>query len=385
MRRRGFSLSDNQPTVWSADPHTIAKHRILQASLGAWLPILSRQSKNVGSAEKSIKYIDGFAGPGVYEGGEKGSPVLALETALNHAHEFPVPVDLVFIESNKQRFDKLSQQLSHYTSQVALSKNIGNVTPIHGNCREIIDEMLKAAKDGQRRFGPALVFLDQFGYSAVPMDLIGRILAQSQCEVLTFFFWRELERFITDESKHTGITTAFGGTEWQPAITMDARECRRFMHDTYIKCLKDRAKAKYVWPFAMADANSRLLCWLFFCTNSLRGLEEMKDAMCKVDKTGGFCFSDEHGLNQLSLLATYSPDRLEADMQKALAGRTMSVLEIKEWVLTETPAHLFKTPLGNLERQGIAKPINPPSERRPCSYPDEQMGMLMKFEYLALF
>ena len=29
-----------------------------------------------------ILYIDGFAGPGEYEGGEAGSPIIALDTAL---------------------------------------------------------------------------------------------------------------------------------------------------------------------------------------------------------------------------------------------------------------------------------------------------------------
>jgi three-Cys-motif partner protein len=344
------------------------------------MPILSRQSRNVGSTEK-LKYIDGFAGPGVYEKGDKGSPILALETALDHTQNFPVPVDLIFIEENKERYNALKDQLKPYIDQIASSKNVGDVTPIHGECCDVIEGMFKTSAARGQKFGPALVFLDQFGYSAVPMELIGRILAHGQCEVLTFFFWRDLKRFITDVSKHNGITTAFGGIEWQPAVRMTASEQQRFMQDAYIKCLKHRAKAKYVWSFAMADANSQLLCWLFFCTNVLKGLEEMKGAMFKVDETGGFYFSDEHGLNQLSLLTTYGPERLEADMRKKLAGRTMSILAIMEWVLTETPARLFKTSLGNLERQEIAKPINPPPRRRPCTYPDEHMDMLIKFEY----
>ncbi len=374
-------MNDNLPDVWSADPHTIAKHKILQAYLNAWLPILSRQSENIGSISQGIKYLDCFAGPGGYATGEKGSPLLALEAALNHSLEFPVPVDLFFIEAKKERFDKLTQRLAPYAAQIKSSKNVGQATPIHGDCREIVDRMLADAAAKRQKFGPALCFLDQFGYSSVPMELIGRILAQPQCEVLSFFFWRELDRFITDTTKHAGVTTAFGGTEWQPAIAMASRERQQFMQDTYIKCLKERAKAKYVWPFAMADENSRHICWLFFCTNSLRGLEEMKKAMWKVDTTGGFYFSDEHGLNQLSLLVAYGDDRLEADMRKRLAGRTMSVLAIKEWALTETPAYLFKTALAKLERSGTAKPIKPPAGRRPATYPDDQMGMLIEFDY----
>ena len=71
-------MSDSLPAIWSAEQHTVAKHRILQEYLSAWMPILSHQSVKVSATRGSIKYIDGFAGPGIYDRGEKGSPVLAL-------------------------------------------------------------------------------------------------------------------------------------------------------------------------------------------------------------------------------------------------------------------------------------------------------------------
>ena len=50
-------------TLWELDPHTTAKHEILRRYLGAWFPILNRHHGR-------IVYIDGFAGPGRYIGGE---------------------------------------------------------------------------------------------------------------------------------------------------------------------------------------------------------------------------------------------------------------------------------------------------------------------------
>ena len=58
-------------------PHTVAKHLILKRYLDAWFPILGRFNDR-------INYIDGFAGPGEYEGGEDGSPLLAIEAARSH-------------------------------------------------------------------------------------------------------------------------------------------------------------------------------------------------------------------------------------------------------------------------------------------------------------
>ena len=84
------------PTIWSKDPHTDAKHRILEEYLKAWFPILSRHNKRV-------IYIDGFAGPGIYEKGENGSPIIALECLINHSQklcERSTEFVFLFIESD---------------------------------------------------------------------------------------------------------------------------------------------------------------------------------------------------------------------------------------------------------------------------------------------
>ena len=53
------------------------KHRVLRHYLNAWFPILARFNKQ-------ILFIDGFSGPGEYEGGEEGSPLIALRTLREH-------------------------------------------------------------------------------------------------------------------------------------------------------------------------------------------------------------------------------------------------------------------------------------------------------------
>jgi three-Cys-motif partner protein len=57
------------------EPHTRAKHEILKRYLQAWMVILSQ------GRFPEILYIDGFAGPGQYEGGEAGSTTSAKYSA----------------------------------------------------------------------------------------------------------------------------------------------------------------------------------------------------------------------------------------------------------------------------------------------------------------
>jgi len=105
---------DNLPTIWEADPHTIAKLSILSSYLKAWMPILSSQAAGLGLEE--VVYIDAFAGPGQYAEGEPGSPLVAVTTAREHAKEFKTPIRMFFIEKREDRWKHLDELLSPMVS-----------------------------------------------------------------------------------------------------------------------------------------------------------------------------------------------------------------------------------------------------------------------------
>lgn len=66
-----------QDTVWAMALHTAAKHKILKAYIGAWVSILG-----VHPDCGRIIYVDGFSGPGAYENGEAGSPIVVLDEVV---------------------------------------------------------------------------------------------------------------------------------------------------------------------------------------------------------------------------------------------------------------------------------------------------------------
>lgn len=72
--KNGTFMAPPQTKLWKIDPHTKAKHEILRRYLGAWFGILGQKIPR-------IVYIDGFCGPGEYECGEPGSPLIALQQA----------------------------------------------------------------------------------------------------------------------------------------------------------------------------------------------------------------------------------------------------------------------------------------------------------------
>jgi hypothetical protein len=104
----------------------------------------------------------------------------------------------------------------------------------------------------------------------------------------------------------------------------------------------------------MHDEKGQLIYWLFFATNNLRGLEEMKKAMWSVDKTGTFRFSDATDSSQISLFISDKFDNqwLSEELHRKFNGKTLTCAEIKEFVLVDTPCVNYKDALGALWKAG---------------------------------
>lgn len=79
-------------TLWPLEPHTRGKHLVLKHYLDAWFPIL-------GSWSERILFIDGFTGPGEYESGEEGSPLIAIGTLREHRFQRN-PLKAAYIDRN---------------------------------------------------------------------------------------------------------------------------------------------------------------------------------------------------------------------------------------------------------------------------------------------
>ncbi|MCH7686542.1 MAG: three-Cys-motif partner protein TcmP [Planctomycetes bacterium] len=209
-------MSDSLPTIWPAKQHTLAKHAILRGYLEAWFPILSRQSAKLQrqfniSSHREILFVDAFAGPGEYEHGEPGSPIIALRTASQHEVQFPFPIRLFFIENKRERFANLQKVIVKEKINCEKYQNIILDDPQCGDCDDILNEMLNPYEKSVMKFGPCLTFMDQFGFSGVSMKLISRIMQNSQCEIFTLLEYQGMNRFIQDESKAAALTRAFGG------------------------------------------------------------------------------------------------------------------------------------------------------------------------------
>jgi len=358
-------------TTWTLEPHTRAKHEILRRYLEAWTPIMGL------GGFPTIAYVDGFAGPGVYSGGEDGSPIIALKAALQHRARIKANVLFLFIEKEKDRAEKLDELVS----ALGLPKNfrarvVGGKTFEGGFRENLFDFYRKLGKS----IPPTFAFIDPFGWTGVPFDLVRQILSHPSCEVLINFMFEEINRFIEHPGQAENFDALFGTDEWRKMAAIVEKVARRdFLHALYLRQLRVAAGAKYVRSFEMRNDKDVTDYFLFFATNSPKGMAKMKEAMWKVDQSGEFRFSDATNPAQ-GLLFSPKPDfdALRRMIVTKFAGKHTTVAEVEDFVLADTPyreTHYKKQVLAPLEREGRVSPLNPSAGRKAGTYAAPTMGL----------
>jgi three-Cys-motif partner protein len=381
MRKRALASSDGwtradtttdnrsvppKETIWAAEPHTVAKHRILRKYLGGWLPVIS-------SWKKRVLFIDGFCGPGEYTGGEEGSPIIALRTLLDHAYfnrmsgtEFV----FIFIDQHADRID--------YLENVALPRLGELPSNVRIECAAdrfdtAMTKILDGLEDAGHNLAPAFAFVDPFGFSDTPMDLIARILTHPQSEIFVTVMLENINRFLAhpDPKIAAHYDTLFGDPGWRDLV--DEPDRLNALGNFYADQL--RKHAEFVWSFRMQDEGNRPIYDLFFATKHIDGLKKMKRAMWSVDAGGGRRFSDRHAGGVTLFDEQFDTTALRKAMMGTFSGQDVSYEDLERWVLVESDfhdGHIKTRTLRPLEDDGLIACVVPQGRKRwGRSYPDD--------------
>ncbi len=270
-----------QTTLWPLDPHTKGKHLVLRHYMDAWLPIMS-------TSNGRVLFIDAFAGPGQYSGGEDGSPVIALRALTEHDALSRMKNEIIylFIEKNTNRFKHLEGVLEQ------IKPNIPSNCSYHihnASFDEALTEVLNDIDEQNRSLAPSFVMIDPFGVSETPMKTINRILSNPKSEVYISFMERDINRFRLHPHFASNLDDLFGCTEWRDgSVIKDKKTRREFDFDLYKSQLK-RAGAKYVLHFELYEGQE-LIYAIYFGTQNLEGCDKMKRAVWKVAPSGDYRF-----------------------------------------------------------------------------------------------
>ena len=138
-------MATKQETLWDVEPHTLGKHLVLRAYLDAWLPIMS-------FANSRVLFIDGFAGPGEYAGGE-GVAQIAIRALANHSAKINAEVVYYFIEKDPDRAKHLKTVVDSWEKKAPKTK----MNVVTGTFDETMKGIFDYLDEKKSKLAPALL------------------------------------------------------------------------------------------------------------------------------------------------------------------------------------------------------------------------------------
>ena len=347
--------SDHAERKWSYPAHTKAKHQLLGRYLDAWFPIIAWLNGKV-------IFFDGFAGRGRYTDGSEGSPLIALRHLLEHSYwpkmahrEFV----FFFVEQDSDNAASLEREIAAFkdahqpwppgvTTQVINDTFDRTATSVLDNLRAV-----------GGRLAPTFAFIDPFGYSGLPMRLIGDLLASRKTEVFVNFMVGHVQRFIEREGQEHVMSELFGIDEHELSDALripDGVARVEQLRSVYERQLREVARFKYVRSFEMVNNSGNVSYYLFHGTRHREGVKAMKAAMWSVDRREGFQFSDRTA-GEITLFESEPNLRpLREEILRHFSGQKNVLVDKIEWyTILETPyreTHV-RPVLRPLEREGV--------------------------------
>lgn len=350
---------------WKREGHTEAKHRVLTDYLDAWIPILAHNGAT------DLILIDAFAGPGTYEGGEKGSPLLMLDAFLRREDRsrLGVTAHYFFIEGDKRRAEALRGELDKRTQPTDATWEV-----IEGDYEAEFPRLLQHIDQAwPKERPPMFAFVDPFGAEQNKQQLASQLLELPQCELLMFVPIGTFARLITSTDLDETLDNLYETSEWRQAREMpDLRD--RMAHLVDLLRVQLGRSCKWVRAFEITPLGKGTSYFLFFGTNSKLGLTRMKDAMWKLDPVAGQRFKDSTTAGDPVL---FEPEPNLAPLLRMLRAhfgtRVFSIEEAEDFTLFETPfrhnGHLKKATLAKADADGVLETVDPKPGRRPKSFP----------------
>ena len=280
-------------TLWRLEDHTRGKHMVLREYLYPWLAMI------LSTFERAM-FVDAFAGPGEYENGEFGSPVIALKALAQHSAQRMMrgQIDYVFIEERLDRFVHLKKVISRLRVKGSIP-SICKIDTYNDTFANVLPRLI--ASISLHRI-PTFVMIDPFGVSGVGMENIRALMDHPSIEVYVSFMYEPMNRFKDQTDFESPLDDLFGCPDWRQGINIpDSKARKEFFYGVYREQLK-LSGARHVLHFELYEGQ-KLKYALFFATQKDQGCDKMKQAMWKVEPTGGYSFRSDK-LGQLSFELT---------------------------------------------------------------------------------
>lgn len=328
------AIPDDDPKKWVMAGHTRAKHQILNKYLSAWFPIISKHRGRV-------LYIDGFAGRGRYDDGSEGSPQIAMRTLIDHpilAQRANCEFLFMFIENNRSNAAALEAELHMLEDSGVVPPNVkwGVISSSFDTQMQQLSDRLR--EQGRNR-APTFAFIDPFGYTKFPMDLLVELAQSPSTELFINFMVGFVQRFIEREGQEDAIEKLYG-MEVAQVLEGVVGEDKRIeqLVEVYMHTLREKTGLKFLQRFYMLNNTGNVSYAMIHATDHPLGLKKMKGAMWDADPSGTYRFSDRMDGKDVLFVADPDLTPLKARIRAEFRGRQgVGAAEVRDWTELNTP------------------------------------------------
>jgi hypothetical protein len=228
---------------------------------------------------------------------------------------------------------------------------------IHSEFTETANSLVTYLRTQKKKLAPTFAFVDPFGFSGLPMEVLADLLSFDRCELFVNYMVDHVNRFATAGNVDRHLDELFGTSDYKSVGTQQGKSRQEYLHDLYGQQLTKVCKFTYVQSFAMINKTGHIGYYLFHGTRDVKGVELMKNAMWKVDPGGGYRFSDRlAGQDVLFSEADVDTTPLRQALVRRFAGKRVAITTLEEFTLVNTPyrkPHLRKPVLTPMEKDRI--------------------------------
>lgn len=295
MSRAQAAWSADGSSIPSIDPHTKAKHQILEEYIKNWIITLAKGKWGV----RTVTLIDGFCGGGIYDDPDsktewEGSPIRiikAVQAGLDFVKNqmskpnYDLDFKFIFIDKKQKHLDCLKNYAMPKSGLEKLAFS-DKCEFIAGNFEDLIN--LCTLKLDCRK-GHSFFFLDPFGWTDVSMDSIRKINSLKGSEILYTYMIDFIRRFLTERDRDLrnafqNFLEADGYYENVNSYSMDKPGEQCYLRNESMRLFRDRGRAQYAFTFSLIPKGDLLVkYYLMHLCNNITALEVMKKTFCEYN------------------------------------------------------------------------------------------------------
>lgn len=294
-----------------------------------------------------FRYIDLFAGPGIYEDGNISTPIMLArniirESTLKDKVQF-VFNDLYYREELKANFEAEFPSGTFPKKVYFMDKEVG----VYENIYTYLEKnTMRLSSDGKtwRNEQPSLLFFDPFGYSGMRTKTLAKFLKNWGNEVFLFINTKRinpaLENELFEDLMRLWFPTKYDTLKVEVRKRKSVPERLEFiitsLREEFISLMGDRNV--FCCAFRFQEEDSRTTShYILHITKGLKGYELVKNVYNKyanedlvLNGSNTYTFDPKKCSNEMSLFGDTQAavEALKEQLCKEFKGKTMTALEL---------------------------------------------------------